>query len=70
MDDVHPTAHPEEECHCLFCTCQEEVSADSPDHKGAAKGFSLSLSGNQKAVPLQMMGSFLLPAGNCQSGRV
>ena len=39
MDDAHPTAHPEEECHCLFCTCQEEVSADSADNKGAAKGF-------------------------------
>lgn len=35
-----------------------------------SQGFSLSIFGNQKAVPLQMMGSFLLPAGNCQSGRV
>lgn len=34
-----------------------------------SQGF-FSLSGNQKAYPLQSMGLFQPPAGNCQSGRV
>ena len=69
MDGAHPVAHPEEECHCLFCTCQEEVSADSLDNKGAAKGF-LSPYLAMRKLPLQMIGSFPFPAGNCQSDGV